>query len=160
MRIPLIAILVAGVVAAGAAAALERDEATPKFGKGTATVTTRTKRVVLRVEIARTDRQREVGLMNRRSLAADAGMVFVFDRPSTGAFWMKNTLIPLDIAFYDVSGRIVRILRMEPCKKDPCPLYSPEATYRGALEVNAGSFRRWNARRGDRIVVRPSTTAG
>jgi uncharacterized membrane protein (UPF0127 family) len=152
------ALLVAGLVTAGAAASLDQAESTAAFGRGTATITTGTRTVVLRVEIARTDRQRELGLMHRRSLAADAGMVFLYDRPSVGGFWMKNTLIPLDIAFYDVRGRIVRILRMEPCKKDPCPIYSPNATYRGALEVNAGSFRRWNARRGDRIVVRATKT--
>ena len=158
MRALPIALLVAGLVAAGAAASLDHAKSTAAFGRGTATITTGTRTVVLRVEIARTDRQRELGLMHRRSLAADAGMVFVYDRPSSGGFWMKNTLIPLDIAFYDVRGRIVRILRMEPCKKDPCPIYSPNATYRGALEVNAGSFRRWNARRGDRIVVRATKT--
>jgi uncharacterized membrane protein (UPF0127 family) len=160
MRALLIVLGLAGLLAAGAVASLDRGEATPRFGRGTATITTSTRTVVLRVEIARTDSQRALGLMQRRSLAPDAGMVFVYEQPSTGGFWMKNTLIPLDIAFYDVRGRIVRILRMEPCKKDPCPIYSPEATYRGALEVNAGSFRRWNARRGDRIVVRPSTKTG
>ena len=94
--------------------------------------------------------------MNRRSLAADAGMVFVYDGPSYGGFWMKNTLIPLDIAFYDVRGRVVRTFRMTPCKVDPCKIYSPRVSYRGALEVNAGSFRRWNLKRGDTIVVKPN----
>nr|MBA2461298.1 DUF192 domain-containing protein [Actinomycetota bacterium] len=130
------------------------------FGRGSATITTRSGKIVLRVEIARTDAQRQLGLMNRRSLAPKAGMVFVYSRPTSGAFWMKNTLIPLDIAFYDGHGRIVRILRMEPCVEDPCPIYSPRATYRGALEVNAGSFRRWNVRRDDRIVVRAATASG
>jgi len=81
-------------------------------------------------------------------------MVFVYAEDVTGAFWMKNTLIPLDIAFANASGRIVRILQMAPCRTDPCRLYDPRAAYRTALEVNAGSFRRWNVRVGDRLDYR------
>ena len=92
--------------------------------------------------------------MNRRSLGAKAGMVFLYASPSYGGFWMKNTLIPLDIAFYDVRGRIVRTFRMEPCTRDPCKIYSPGVSYRAALEVNAGSFARWKVKRGDLITVR------
>ena len=66
---------------------------------------------------------------------------------------MKNTLIPLSIAFYDRRGRIVRILDMTPCRADPCPVYDPRATYRYALEVNRGAFKRWKVHMGDRIVV-------
>ena len=93
--------------------------------------------------------ERERGLMERRELADDAGMVFVFPTDSTAAFWMKDTLIPLSIAFYDESGRIVRILDMEPCLRDPCALYDPGASYRGALEVNRGAFDRWGVHEGD-----------
>ncbi len=83
-------------------------------------------------------------------------MVFVYAEDVTGAFWMKNTLIPLDIAFYDGRGRILRTLTMTPCRVTACPLYDPKVAFLGALEVNAGSFRRWGVQRGDRIVVRPS----
>jgi uncharacterized membrane protein (UPF0127 family) len=158
MRALLIGLLAVGALAVAGGAALARDEATPTFGKGTVTVTTQTHKVELRVEVARTASQQERGLMQRRSLAADAGMVFVYDRPSSGGFWMKNTLIPLDIAFYDVRGRVVRTFRMTPCKRDPCHIYSPGVPYRGALEVNAGSFRRWNLEQGDRIVLKQATT--
>ena len=109
---------------------------------------------MLQVELARTPAQRALGLMNRRSLAPRAGMVFQFAQPTTSAFWMKDTLIPLDIAFYDGRGRILRILTMQPCRTASCPVYDPRVTYRGALEVNAGSLRRWGVARGDRIVVR------
>jgi uncharacterized protein len=105
--------------------------------------------VTLHVEVADTRAERERGLMGRRELADDAGMVFVFPTDSTSAFWMKDTLIALSIAFYDESGRIVRILDMEPCRRDPCALYDPEASYRGALEVNRGAFDRWGVREGD-----------
>jgi uncharacterized membrane protein (UPF0127 family) len=103
------------------------------------------------VEVADTDAERQRGLMNRTSLDADAGMVFLFPGETAGGFWMKNTLIPLSIAFYDGDGRIVRILDMEPCRRDPCRIYDPEVTYVGALEVNQGAFRRWNVSEGDRL---------
>jgi uncharacterized membrane protein (UPF0127 family) len=138
--------------AAGAAAALDR---------GTATLVTRTgPDVTLRVEIARTAADRHRGLMYRRYLAPKAGMVFVFQSDSHGGFWMKNTLIPLDIAYVDRRGKILRIMTMTPCRRDPCRVYDPGVPYRSALEVNAGSFRRWNVHAGDRIVVRVTTRAG
>ena len=92
--------------------------------------------------------------MNRRSLPAKAGMVFLYPEDHRGGFWMKNTLIPLDIAFYDGRGKILRILTMQPCRRDPCRIYDPNVAYRAALEVNAGSFRRWRVRVGDRVAVR------
>src|SRR6266542_4238507 len=106
------------------------------------------------LEIADTEPARERGLMFRRRLAPRAGMVFVFPQDARSAFWMKNTLIPLSIAFYDRRGRIVRILDMAPCRADPCPIYDPKATYRYALEVNRGALRRWHVRVGDRITLR------
>jgi uncharacterized protein len=129
--------------------------AAPALDRGTATITTRTgTKVVVQVEIADTPAERQKGLMNRRSLPPKSGMVFRYAQDTSGGFWMKNTLIPLDIAFYDRRGRIVRILTMTPCRRDPCRIYAPGVAYRSALEVNAGSFRRWNVRVGDRIAVR------
>jgi len=107
--------------------------------------------VTVPVEVADTPAERERGLMGRQSLASDDGMVFVFPKNSNDAFWMKDTLIPLSIAFYDDRGRIVSLLDMEPCRAEPCPLYSPGAAYRGALEVNRGAFDRWGVRVGDRL---------
>ena len=124
------------------------------FPHGTAVITTPHARVSLRVEIADNDARRERGLMFRRALAPKSGMAFVWRRDVDGAFWMKNTLIPLSIAFYDARGRILRILDMAPCTADPCAVYDPKTTYRGALEVNRGAFRRWKIHVGDRIVVR------
>jgi uncharacterized membrane protein (UPF0127 family) len=105
------------------------------------------------VELADTPAEREQGLMGRTSLPADAGMVFVYPEDHAGSFWMKDTLIPLSIAFYAVDGRILRILDMQPCKADPCPLYDPEVTYRGALEVNEGAFADWGITEGDRLRI-------
>jgi uncharacterized protein len=114
-----------------------------------AVIETKGDEVTVHVEVADTQAERARGLMGRRELQEDAGMVFVFPTDSTSAFWMKDTLIPLSIAFYDERGTIVRILDMEPCTRDLCVLYDPEASYRGALEVNRGAFERWGVREGD-----------
>ncbi len=75
--------------------------------------------------------------MERTELAEDAGMLFVFDREVTDGFWMRNTLIPLSIAYIDSGGRIVDIQDMEPLDETPHPPASP---YQYALEVNQGFF--------------------
>ena len=107
--------------------------------------------VAVDVEVADSDREREVGLMNRDSLAPDAGMIFLFAREHRGGFWMKDTRIPLSIAFVGANGQILSILDMEPCRAGPCPVYDPGVAYTSALEVNRGAFRRWGVRVGDRL---------
>jgi len=84
-------------------------------------------------------------------------MIFVFPDEIQGAFWMKNTLIPLSVAFYDSKGRIRRILDMAPCSQDPCRSYDPGVAFHGALEVNRGAFGRWGVRVGDTIRLRRTT---
>ena len=109
--------------------------------------------VSLDVQVADTPEERETGLMGRESLSPYDGMAFVWEEPVTGTFWMKDTLIPLSIAFYAADGRILRILDMQPCEADPCPLYDPEVPYRGALEVNEGAFADWGITEGDRLRI-------
>ena len=109
--------------------------------------------VTVRVEIAETPETRRTGLMHRRRLPPDAGMAFLFDTATVYRFWMKNTLIPLSIAFWDRSGRIVAILDMAPCRTDDCRLYSPGKPYIGAVEVNQGFFRRHGVKVGDRVEL-------
>jgi len=109
--------------------------------------------VVVPAEVADTQEERQTGLMNRESLPEDAGMIFVFDEDSTGGFWMKDTLIPLSIAFADADGTIVSILDMEPCAAEPCEIYDPGVSYRTALEVNQGAFSRWGVEVGDRLSL-------
>jgi hypothetical protein len=152
------AAVVLGVVLVAGAAAAFRDAPSqaPGAPRGTVAIDTGDAEVIVRVEIASTGPQRERGLMHRSSLPPDSGMVFRFPRATSGGFWMKSTLIPLDIAFYDEGGKILRIMQMTPCETDPCPVYAPGLSYRGALEVNAGAFRRWGVSVGDRIAVRPS----
>ena len=107
----------------------------------------------LTVEAADTPEERERGLMDRTSLEADHGMVFIFDGPTDGAFWMKDTLIPLSIAFWDEAGEIVGLNDMDPCTADPCPTYGSPEPYVGALEVNQGFFDEHGVVIGDRIEL-------
>lgn len=109
--------------------------------------------VAVAVEIADTQEEREVGLMNREFLPDDAGMIFLFEEAITGGFWMKNTLIPLSIAFADGDGTILRILDMEPCEADPCEIYDPGVAYASALEVNQGAFENWGVEEGDPLTL-------
>ncbi len=76
--------------------------------------------------------------MERTSLAHDAGMLFVFDAARMETFWMKNTLIPLDVLFFDASGSFVSVQTMQPCHADPCSLYPSTGLALAALEVRAG----------------------
>lgn len=89
------------------------------------------------VEIADDDYERQRGLMFREKLDSDRGMLFVFDQPRILSFWMRNTRIPLDIAYLDAEGRIVDILPLEPFNETPVPSSAP-ALY--ALEVNRGAL--------------------
>ncbi|HYM70118.1 MAG TPA: DUF192 domain-containing protein [bacterium] len=97
----------------------------------------------VQVEIADTEAAREVGLMCRTALAPDAGMLFVFEDITRDPFWMKDTLIPLSIAFIDNAGHIVGLLDMAVAadpENGPFPTYGPKNQYRYALEVNQGFF--------------------
>lgn len=83
---------------------------------------------------------RATGLMGVDPLPDGAGMLFVYPQERTGAFWMKDTLVALDIAFIAADGTVREMLTMEPCTTDPCPIYDPEVDYLAALEVPAGWF--------------------
>jgi uncharacterized membrane protein (UPF0127 family) len=107
---------------------------------GTRTVLLRLDGAPIRPELALTPSQRAVGLMHRRAAPAD-GMLFVFPASTRDGFWMKSTLVPLTVVFFDATGTRVRRLVMTPCHADPCPVYYPRRTYRFALELPAGDTR-------------------
>ncbi len=88
------------------------------------------------VELAITPEEKQVGLMFRETLCADCGMLFVFDDEMIRSFWMKNTLIPLDIIFISENLSVGNVLSAEPCEQDPCRLYKGLAKF--VLEVNKG----------------------
>jgi hypothetical protein len=113
--------------------------------------------VSLAVELADTPEERETGLMNRERLAPYDGMVFTWVEPVRASFWMKDTLIPLSIAFWDEGGLILSILDMDPCRADPCPTYDPGVEFVGAVEVRQGLFGTRGVEVGDRVeLVVPS----
>ena len=106
-----------------------------------ATAVLRLDGVTFRPEVAKTSAHRSRGLMNRTQAPRD-GMLFVFPETTAGGFWMKNTLVPLTIVFFDSAGNRVRKLSMVPCRKDPCAIYEPGRPYRFALELRASDTRR------------------
>lgn len=91
------------------------------------------------VEIAATEPQRRRGLMGRTELAADGGMLFVFEQPGRQCFWMRDTPLPLSIAFIDSAGRIAGFADMQPRTET---LHCPATAVRYALEVRQGEFQR------------------
>jgi uncharacterized protein len=105
--------------------------------------------IKLTIQVADTPKKREKGLMFVEKLPKNEGMLFVFPVKTYDGFWMKNTLIPLSIAFLDSDGKILRILDMVPCKEDECPTYDPELSYYYALEVNLGWFEKNQIKEGD-----------
>lgn len=106
-------------------------------------------RTVVRVEVADNEGARELGLMFRRHLDDDAGMLFVFTRPEHLTFWMKNTEIPLDMIFADATGKIVGIIaHAEPHSPK---LLSVAGDSQYVLEVNGGFAGRFAVRAGDQL---------
>ncbi len=110
-----------------------------------------------RVEVAATEAARRQGLMHRRRLAADEGMLFVFDLPAIHCMWMKNTHIPLSVAFADGEGVIINIADMAPNSTDS---HCARAPARYALEMPQGWFRRHGIGPGAEIrILRPPPEA-
>jgi uncharacterized membrane protein (UPF0127 family) len=106
---------------------------------------------VLSVEVADTPEERSVGLMHRESLAEDAGMIFTYTEDNELPFYMRNTLVPLSIAFINADGLIIHIEDMQPL--DETLHYSP-APYRYAVEVNQGWYGRNRIGVGDKVTLR------
>jgi hypothetical protein len=105
-------------------------------------------------EVVITPEARARGLMFRTRLGEREGMVFLFDEPAIHPFWMKNTLIPLDILWLDDQGRVVHLERsVPPCRQDPCPSVVPLKPATWVLEVGAG--RAAGVSPGERLLVAP-----
>ena len=91
------------------------------------------------VEIAETSEERSNGLMHRESMEKSEGMLFIFEEPATNTFWMKNTLIPLDIIWMNENKEVIFINKdTKPCKSDPCLNYGPAENSFFVLELNSG----------------------
>lgn len=105
------------------------------------------------IEIADSPEERAKGLMNRSFLAPSAGMLFAFEQSAPHSFWMKNTLIPLDVIWLDEKFSVVDVKTMVACKSEPCPLYAPKTNAKYALEVNAGVAERSGVTEGSWLIV-------
>jgi uncharacterized protein len=106
----------------------------------------------IKVEVARTGKEQERGLMFRERMGKDEGMLFVYEREERLSFWMKNTRLPLSIAFIDKGGKIVDIQDMEPFSLDTHTSAYPA---RYALEMNRGWFAREGIKVGDLVKIPP-----
>lgn len=107
---------------------------------------------VIKAEVAATDEERQYGLMFREKMGLNEGMVFVFEAPAHVCMWMKNTLLPLSVAFIDESGKIVNIEDMKPHTADS---HCAKRQVRYALEMNQGWFKRKNLKPGSSIEGLP-----
>jgi uncharacterized protein len=106
------------------------------------------------LEVAATPMEQQIGLMARTSMAKDRGMLFPF-QPARGVnFWMKNTLIPLDI-IYLYQGVVEEIHNAPPCSSEPCPTYPSQKTIDQVIELGAGQAEALGLKVGDRLLVKP-----
>ncbi len=107
---------------------------------------------VITAELAQTEEQREIGLMFRETMAANHGMLFVFERAGQQCFWMKNTLLPLDVAFIADNGTIVNTDRMKPRTLDA---HCSSKPVRFVLEMNDGWFAKRGITAGSKLTGTP-----
>ena len=108
---------------------------------------------VIEAQLARTPQQREIGLMFKKSMGPNQGMLFAFEQPSQQCFWMKNTLLPLAIAFVGDDGAIVNIDSMKPQTLDS---HCSTAPVRFVLEMNEGWFVKHGIKAGQKLSGLPS----
>lgn len=113
-------------------------------------------KIKVNVEIADNAEERAAGLMFRQFLDDNKGMLFVYQWEDYRSFWMKNTLIPLDMVFISENFEIVDIRYAEPCKKDPCISYVSSKPARYVLEVNGNFTIRNNIAIGNKVNLKIS----
>lgn len=116
------------------------------------TVTLRINQWEISAEIADTPEKQQLGLMHRKTLPENSGMIFVYSRDSRKSFWMKNTSIPLSIAYIAKDGTIKEIYDMEPFSKRTT---DSKFSVRYALEVNKGAFEKHGIKPGDKVEFLP-----
>lgn len=104
---------------------------------------------LITAQIAATPEQRQIGLMLRRDMPQQEGMIFLFDQPSQQCFWMKNTLLPLTAAFVADDGRIVNLVDMKPQTLDA---HCSQEPVRYVLEMNQGWFAKRGLKAGSKLI--------
>ena len=115
-------------------------------------IATKTGVQVFSVEVATTEEEKRTGLMYRKEMPAHEGMLFVFEQPSQQCFWMKNTLLPLSVAFVADDGTIVNIEEMAPQTLDS---HCSQKPVRYVLEMNKGWFARKGIKPGSKLTGAP-----
>lgn len=105
------------------------------------------------LEVARTPVQQEIGLMYRTSLADNRGMLFVFEPPQPTRFWMKNTLIPLDMIFLRDEKVLAIAAAVPPCKTPTCPTYGANTEIDRVIELRSGTADKIGLKVGDRVTI-------
>jgi uncharacterized protein len=175
MRAPGIILIVLALLLAGCASDLSGTKATAQSSETTSTSTqaasgapelrlvtidaSNGEKVKVRVEIADNALGHAIGLMYRKSLPEDQGMLFVYTDEAKRSFWMKNTFIPLSVAFMDSHGRIVDIQNMKPVGEEQSvpdtklPRYVSAEPAQYALEVNQGFFEEHGVKVGDKAKL-------
>lgn len=156
MRTPVAALVVAIACAIAAFAPHEPARAQPRYPQPKLpTVRIEAGIHVIRAELADRAATRMVGLMGRESLGPNEGMLFVFEDKAVHCFWMRNTPLPLSIAFLDDDGRVVNIEQMAPHSDDS---HCPSRPVRFALEMEQGWFAKRGLRAGTSLALPPSVT--
>lgn len=112
-------------------------------------------REIIQLEVAKTSEQQATGLMFRKSLPDNRGMLFPFEYERTARFWMKNVPISLDMIFLN-GDRIVGIsANVPPCRTDPCPVYGPEALVDQVIELRGGRTKELKIKVNDKVIIQP-----
>ncbi|MBI4164096.1 MAG: DUF192 domain-containing protein [Candidatus Aenigmarchaeota archaeon] len=126
----------------------------PKYEGRVVSFLTENRTVGFNVEVADTPIKRTIGLMNRTALPEKSGMLFIFDQEGIQGFWMKNTLIPLDMVFISADKKITHIQRnAQPCKTLDCQIYSSEKPAKYVVEINGGLADKLGIKEGWRVGI-------
>ena len=145
-----VAAAAAGGCSSGTAPAAPSERSSAGLEQSPLTIESSGRKHLFTVEVAQTPEQQAQGLMNRKSLAPDRGMVFPRDPPGDASFWMKNTLIPLDIIFIRPDGTIARIAENTvPMSLEPIPSLEPVSA---VLEIAGGRSAELGIKPGDKVV--------
>ncbi|MEA5510217.1 DUF192 domain-containing protein [Crocosphaera sp. UHCC 0190] len=109
---------------------------------------------VIELEVAKTPEQQQIGLMYRKSIEKNQGMIFLFEELRPVRFWMKNVTIPLDMIFL-ANGKVKAVIsEVPPCNSDPCPTYGPETLVNQVIELGGGQARELGIKEGDKLDVK------
>ena len=145
-----VAVAAAGACSSGTAPAAPSEQSAAGLEQTTLAIESSGRKHLFTVELAQTPEQQAQGLMNRRSLAPDRGMLFPREPAGDASFWMKNTLIPLDIIFIRPDGTIARIAENTvPMSLEPIPSLEPVSA---VLEIAGGRSAELGIKPGDRVV--------